>query len=141
MSPTIHPHGWLGKPPDDVASRAAGESEAMTVLRGVRDAAETLRAGVTTVRNVGTRADLELDRVIHEGLVVGPRIVGAGRVICVTVTTATSWASRRTDRRGSAQPAIGAPSRPTGPLGSASWRSTHLDEGRTTRGARRRPTR
>ena len=73
-------------PVPDIAARALGESEAMTVLRGVRNAEKTLRSGVTTVRNVGTRADLDLDldRAIREGIVAGPRIVGAGRVICVT---------------------------------------------------------
>ena len=73
-------------PVPDIAAQAAGESEAMTVLRGVRNAWKTLQSGVTTVRNVGTRADLDLDldRAIRDEIVPGPRIVGAGRVICVT---------------------------------------------------------
>lgn len=73
-------------PVPDIAARAVGESEAMTILRGVRNSLKTLRSGVTTVRNVGTRADLDLDldQAIREGIVPGPRIVGAGRVICVT---------------------------------------------------------
>lgn len=73
-------------PVPDVATRTQDETEGMTILRGVRNAEKTLRAGVTTVRNVGTRADLDLDlkRGIDEGLVIGPHIVGAGRVICVT---------------------------------------------------------
>lgn len=73
-------------PVPDIAAQVAGESEAMTVLRGVRNSWKTLQSGVTTVRNVGTRADLDLDldRAIREEIVPGPRIVGAGRVICVT---------------------------------------------------------
>lgn len=73
-------------PVPDIAAQVLGESEAMTVLRGVRNARKTLESGVTTVRNVGTRADLDLDldNAIRDGIVAGPRIVGAGRVICVT---------------------------------------------------------
>jgi imidazolonepropionase-like amidohydrolase len=73
-------------PVPDVADRVAQDSEGVTLLRGVRNAAKTLRSGVTTVRNVGTRADLDLDlhEGIKQGMIVGPRIVGAGRVICIT---------------------------------------------------------
>ncbi len=73
-------------PVPDIAVRALAESEAMTVLRGARNARKTLESGVTTVRNVGTRADLDLDldHAIHEGLAEGPNIVCAGRVICIT---------------------------------------------------------
>jgi imidazolonepropionase-like amidohydrolase len=73
-------------PVPDIAAHALSESEGVTLLRGVRNAAKTLRSGVTTIRNVGTRSDLDLDldRGIRDGWITGPRIVGAGRVICVT---------------------------------------------------------
>lgn len=73
-------------PVPDIADRVGMDSEGVTLLRGVRNAAKTVRAGVTTVRNVGTRADLDLDLYdgIEEGIVIGPRIVGAGRLICPT---------------------------------------------------------
>ena len=62
------------------------EPEALTMVRGVHNARATLLAGVTTVRVCGSRAalDLVLERAIAEGLVPGPRIVGAGQTICIT---------------------------------------------------------
>jgi imidazolonepropionase-like amidohydrolase len=62
------------------------ESEAITLLKGVHNAEKTLRAGVTTVRCVGTRADLDLElkKGIEQGLTIGPRIIGAGRILCMT---------------------------------------------------------
>jgi imidazolonepropionase-like amidohydrolase len=79
-----HVHLCFDPVPDPTARLS--EREGLTLLRGVRNAAKTLRSGVTTVRNVGTRndLDLDLDRGIKLGLVPGPRIVAAGRVICVT---------------------------------------------------------
>jgi imidazolonepropionase-like amidohydrolase len=62
------------------------EPEALTMARGIANARATLDAGFTTVRVVGSRAalDLVLERAIGEGLVPGPRIVGAGQTICIT---------------------------------------------------------
>lgn len=62
------------------------EPESLTMLRGVHNARQTLEAGFTAVRVCGSRAalDLVLDRAIQEGLVPGPRIVGAGQTICTT---------------------------------------------------------
>jgi imidazolonepropionase-like amidohydrolase len=79
-----HVHLCFDPVPDPVARM--NEREGLTLLRGVRNSAKTLRSGVTTVRNVGTRndLDLDLDRGIKLGLIPGPRIVAAGRVICVT---------------------------------------------------------
>lgn len=79
-----HVHLCFDPVPDPTARLS--EREGLTLLRGVRNAAKTLRSGVTTVRNVGTRGDLDLDldQGINLGLIPGPRIVTAGRVICVT---------------------------------------------------------
>lgn len=53
---------------------------------GVRNAARTLDAGFTTVRNVGAAdyADVGLKQAVDEGLVPGPRIVPAGYAIGAT---------------------------------------------------------
>lgn len=54
---------------------------AVGTLTGARVAAETLHAGITTVRDAGCRHDgiFELRRAIETGLVVGPTIYAAGR--------------------------------------------------------------
>jgi len=58
-------------------------------LRAIRTAAEmedTLRAGYTTVRNLGSvnGIDFAVRQAIEEGLVKGPRIITSGRIICMT---------------------------------------------------------
>ena len=60
------------------------ESNARRALIGVANAREMLEAGFTTVRDVGNAgnyADTELRRAIEEGLVPGPTIINAGRII------------------------------------------------------------
>ncbi|MGO4105496.1 amidohydrolase family protein [Leifsonia sp. YAF41] len=57
------------------------KSASWSVLEGVRNAATTLRAGFTTVRELGTfRAfvDCDLRNAINDGIVIGPRIFAAG---------------------------------------------------------------
>jgi imidazolonepropionase-like amidohydrolase len=56
-------------------------------------ALRTLRAGFTTVRDVGGRDHLEfgLRRAAAEGLVQSPRLVLAGKVISATTAGASSW--------------------------------------------------
>ncbi|MFN8591788.1 MAG: amidohydrolase family protein [Thermomicrobiales bacterium] len=65
---------------------ARATDPASVVLCGVTGAAATLRAGVTTVRCVGTPAnvDLVLRDAIAQGRIAGPRIVAAGRPIAMT---------------------------------------------------------
>ncbi len=56
-------------------------------IQGVASAREMLEAGFTTVRDVGNAAlfaDTDLRRAIEEGLVPGPTIVNAGRIIAAT---------------------------------------------------------
>lgn len=65
---------------------AIGMTAAREVLVGVHNAAVTVQAGVTTVRDVGTfRAflDLELRDAIDDGLVAGPRMQGAGAYVTI----------------------------------------------------------
>ncbi|HWD48587.1 MAG TPA: amidohydrolase family protein [Rhizomicrobium sp.] len=61
------------------------ESEAYRTTRAVRHARDTLNAGFTLLRDLGTEgagyADVSLKRAIDEGLVPGPRLVVTTRAI------------------------------------------------------------
>jgi imidazolonepropionase-like amidohydrolase len=76
---------------DELQSAGPGDalarSEARYVLLGVRHARQTLLAGFTTVRDVGTWrvfADVALRDGIAEGIVPGPRMAVAGAYITVS---------------------------------------------------------
>ncbi|HEU4648067.1 MAG TPA: amidohydrolase family protein, partial [Gemmatimonadales bacterium] len=75
-------HDWSG----DWMSRAVRETAADEALRGARNAGITLRAGFTTVRNVGAGgfSDVALMRAIDRGFVPGPRMITAGHSIGIT---------------------------------------------------------
>jgi imidazolonepropionase-like amidohydrolase len=64
------------------------ESEAFRTLRATRHADATLRAGFTTLRDLGTEgagyADVALKRAIAESIVPGPRLFVATRAIVAT---------------------------------------------------------
>jgi imidazolonepropionase-like amidohydrolase len=64
----------------------AAETAPEQALRMAANARDTLRAGVTTVRLVGTEngVDFPLDRAIKAGSVPGPRIESAGEIIVPT---------------------------------------------------------
>ena len=60
------------------------ETTAYRSIQGVANARDMLRAGFTTVRDVGNAgnyADTALRRAIEDGLVPGPTVVNAGRII------------------------------------------------------------
>ena len=60
------------------------DSNAYRAIQGVANARSMLDAGFTTVRdigNAGNYADTDLRRSIEEGLVPGPTIINAGRII------------------------------------------------------------
>jgi imidazolonepropionase-like amidohydrolase len=62
----------------------AVETTAYRSIEGVANAREMLRSGFTTVRDVGNAgnyADTALRRAIEDGLVPGPTVVNAGRII------------------------------------------------------------
>lgn len=62
----------------------AVETTAYRSIEGVANARDMLRAGFTTVRDVGNAgnyADTALRRAIEDGLVPGPTVVNAGRII------------------------------------------------------------
>jgi imidazolonepropionase-like amidohydrolase len=69
--------------PHEVVER---ESRALTTLRCAANAALHLRAGVTTVRDVGATDGLSIDiaRAVELGVLSGPRVVAAGRAIAMT---------------------------------------------------------
>lgn len=70
--------GWLTRDVKETAADAA--------LRGARNAGLALRAGFTTVRDVGSTgfADVALMRAIERGFVEGPRMIPAGHSLSIT---------------------------------------------------------
>jgi imidazolonepropionase-like amidohydrolase len=64
----------------------ACEGRALTALRCAHSAALHLRAGVTTVRDTGATDALSVDvaRAVELGVLPGPRVVAAGRVVAMT---------------------------------------------------------
>ena len=78
---------------DQVLKEPAG----LRMARAVAHAAATLRAGVTTVRDLGTEGlanyDVQLRRAVEDGIVPGPRILATTRAIVAT----GSYAPRRTN--------------------------------------------
>jgi imidazolonepropionase-like amidohydrolase len=79
-----HVHLCLGGEPD-VVKAITKETPALTLLKSSRAARQTLEAGFTTVRDVGSRdhSIFTLQQAIDAGLVPGPRIVAAGLAICM----------------------------------------------------------
>jgi imidazolonepropionase-like amidohydrolase len=62
------------------------DPHATTVIKAVLRARQTVEAGVTTVRDLGGRdyAELSVRDAIRQGLITGPRVLCAGRGICMT---------------------------------------------------------
>lgn len=81
----------LGGPNHDSPLNAVQDDPALRTLRAVANARRTLRAGFTTVRNLGLfiqtgglLLDVALKRAIDFGWIDGPRVVPAGHAICPT---------------------------------------------------------
>ena len=88
MPGMIEGHGHLFLHPYDEASwddQVLHESLALRTARGVAQARATLRAGFTSLRDLGTEgagyADVGLKQAIDEGVVEGPRLAVATRAI------------------------------------------------------------
>jgi imidazolonepropionase-like amidohydrolase len=79
-----HVHLCMGGEPD-VVKAAEQETLTETLLKASRSAGQTLEAGVTTIRDVGSRdhSIFALKKAIEKGLTPGPRIIGAGLAICM----------------------------------------------------------
>jgi imidazolonepropionase-like amidohydrolase len=78
-------HLCLGAEPDP-ARVATAEPLALTAIKVAVRARATVEAGVTTVRDLGGREYVELAvrDAVRAGLVPGPRILAAGKGICMT---------------------------------------------------------
>jgi len=70
----------------DLFAQARTDSPTAATLRGFLNLQLTLRSGVTTVRDCGAAngVAIELSRAVESGLVTGPRVLAAGRVITMT---------------------------------------------------------
>ena len=70
----------------DFAAQQMSDSVPRAVLRAAASAGHLLENGITTVRDCGSANNvaIELGRAISDGLVWGPRVVAAGRVITMT---------------------------------------------------------
>ncbi|HPB46971.1 MAG TPA: hypothetical protein PLP95_14055, partial [Microthrixaceae bacterium] len=82
---------FLGGPDHASPLTAVQEDPATRTLRGVVNGKRTLRAGFTTVRNLGLfiqtngiLLDVALAKAIDRGWFEGPRVVSAGHAICPT---------------------------------------------------------
>jgi imidazolonepropionase-like amidohydrolase len=81
----------LGGPDHASPLNAVQDDPALRTLRAVANARRTLRAGFTTVRNLGLfiqtnglLLDVALKKAIDFGWIDGPRVVPAGHAICPT---------------------------------------------------------
>ena len=70
----------------DPSRTLADESYAATVVNAVVRAQRTVEAGVTTVRDLGGReyAEIAVRDGVRVGRIPGPRILCAGRAVCIT---------------------------------------------------------
>ncbi|HEU5421288.1 MAG TPA: amidohydrolase family protein [Streptosporangiaceae bacterium] len=70
----------------DLFGQAARDSVTIAALRGYKNLQLTLESGVTSVRDCGAASNIAIDlaRAVEDGLVTGPRIRAAGRVITMT---------------------------------------------------------
>ncbi len=80
-----HVHLCL-KPVADPFEILLEESAGRTAIRAVEHARETLKAGVTTVRDMSGKdyVDLDLRDAVAEGNIVGPRILASGKNLAMT---------------------------------------------------------
>ncbi len=60
--------------------------EKLRTIRSAKEMEDTLHAGYTTVRSLGSvnHIDFAVKKAIEEGLINGPRILTSGKIICMT---------------------------------------------------------
>jgi len=70
----------------DFFAQVQADSLPISTVRGVKNLAIALHSGVTTVRDCGAADNLaiELSKAVDDGMIPGPRIRAAGRVITMT---------------------------------------------------------
>lgn len=80
-----HVHLCFGAEPDPVRA-VLDEPLGLIAIKAALRARATVEAGVTTVRDLGGRdyVELSVKRAVAAGLIPGPRILAAGRPICMT---------------------------------------------------------
>jgi len=101
-----HVHLCLGAEADPVRP-LRDETPSVTTIRALLRARETVEAGVTTVRDLGGRdyVEMAVRRAVNEGWAPGPRILAAGKVICMTGGHGW-WIGRETDGPDDARKAV-----------------------------------
>lgn len=79
-------HDHLTSNPDDSGYRSLGVSIPTQALHGAANALKTLRAGFTSVRNVGASGytDVALRDAINKGEIQGPRLLVSGPALGIT---------------------------------------------------------
>ena len=79
-----HVHLTLDGDPD--SALAATEPPALQTIRAVVNARRALEAGITAVRDCGSRDGVmvEVAQAIERGIIPGPRIVACGRLLTIT---------------------------------------------------------
>jgi len=82
----IDVHDHLTSDPSHSGYRSLGISVPRSTLTGAKNASKTLRAGFTTVRNVGAAgySDVALRDAINDGDVEGPRMLVSGPALGIT---------------------------------------------------------
>lgn len=88
----LHVHlVWDGS--GDPADQLQRERREETLLRAVGHALQTLRAGITTVRDLGSVDDLAIDLAdaVERGHILGPRIFASGQTIIMTGGHDSFW--------------------------------------------------
>jgi imidazolonepropionase-like amidohydrolase len=57
----------------------------LRTIRATIEMGNTIRSGITTVRNAGSAnyIDIAVKKAVDDGLVIGPRIMASGRIICM----------------------------------------------------------
>ncbi|HHW98496.1 MAG TPA: amidohydrolase family protein [Firmicutes bacterium] len=62
------------------------EPDTALALRGAKNARILLESGFTTIRNMGSRnqIDIQIKRAIENGYIAGPRLITSGMCICMT---------------------------------------------------------
>jgi imidazolonepropionase-like amidohydrolase len=70
----------------DLFGQADRDAVTIAALRGYNNLQLTLQAGITSVRDCGAASGIAIDlaRAVEDGMVAGPRIRAAGRVITMT---------------------------------------------------------
>ncbi len=76
-------------------SKEAMDPDAMIALRAANNARTLLHSGFTTIRNMGTKhqVDISVKQAIEYGYIIGPRIITSGEML--TMTGGHGWTAGR----------------------------------------------